>query len=107
MSADNGVYILKTKRTALENPPGTWTNGVENFVYRVAHTNAIDNLQWFESKQIYNLGAYMKDVWGESLVFTTETEATLYAMEMAKGIKVLEYGVQLIDMSEYVFYGDL
>lgn len=37
MSADNGVYVIKTKRTAKEGPKGTWTNRVENFVFRIAH----------------------------------------------------------------------
>jgi len=104
MSADNGIYILKTKRTALENPKDCWTNGKLNYVYRVAYTRAIDNLDYYKEKQPYNLGAYMRDVWGESQVYTTEKEAMLHANTLDR---ILEYGICKIDMSEYVFYGDI
>ncbi len=107
MSADNGIYILKTKRTALESPKGVWTNRVENFVYRIAHAQAIDNLDFYKRKQPYNLGAYMKDVWGKSEVFTDESKALLAAHNLSEEFDYVEYGVQRIDMSEYVFYGDI
>lgn len=107
MSADNGVYVIKTKRTAKEGPKGHWTNRIGNFVYRVAHAQAIDNLEWYKEKQPYNLGAYMKDVWGASEVFDDESAALISAHKLAKSIGYLEYGVNQIDMSEYIFYGDL
>ncbi len=108
MSADNGIYILKTKRTALEKPKGCWTNGKLNYVYRVAYACAIDNLGYYKEKQPYNLGAYMRDVWGESEVFTTEEAAMQYANDLDNSFdSILEYGICKIDMSEYVFYGDI
>lgn len=107
MSADNGIYIIKTKRTALESPKGCWTNGKENFVYRVAHTQAIDNLDYYVKNQTYNLGAYLKDIWGQSEVFTDKEPALAAAHKMADECPILEYGVQMIDLSDYIFYGDV
>lgn len=50
----------------------------------------------------------MRDVWGESEVFTTEKAAMLYASALDNSIDhILEYGICIIDMSEYVFYGDI
>lgn len=106
MSADNGVYILKTKRTAREQPRGRLTPGVENFVYRVAMASAIDNLDYYKQKQQYNLGAYMSDVWGRSNVYDNEQDAVMYAHSVAKE-NYTEYGIKLIDMSEYIFYNDI
>lgn len=117
MSADNGIYVIKTKRTALEEvrefkmncetvKHSSWTNGIENFVYRVAHVQAIDNLDYYKEKQLYNLGAYMHDTWGESEVFTDEGTALVEAHRLAKEIEYVEYGVSVIDMSEHIFYGD-
>lgn len=106
MSADNGVYILKTKRTALEKPQGHWTNGIDNTVYRVAVTSAIDNLDYYRNNKIYNLGAYMREVWGNSKVHDNEQDAVMQAYATSKENHT-EYGVVFIDMSEYVFYGDI
>lgn len=107
MSADNGIYVIKTKRTAKEGPKGHWTNGKENFVYRIAHAQAIDNLDYYIKKQPYNLGAYMVSVWGESEVFTDESAAMISAHKLAKSVGYTEYGVNQIDLSEYIFFNDL
>lgn len=107
MSADNGIYVIKTKRTAMEGPKGHWTNRVENFVFRIAHVQAIDNLEHYKQKEQYNLGAYMKDVWGASDVFTNVADASVAAHKLADSIEYLEYGVNFIDMSDYIFYGDM
>lgn len=106
MSADNGIYILKTKRTALENPKGTWTNNRPNDVWRIAYTSAIDNFDYYKNKAIHNLGAYMFDTWGRSPVYDSADAALGAAKEMADKIDPTEYGINFIDASEYVFYGD-
>lgn len=49
----------------------------------------------------------MKDVWGTSDVFTNVADAAAAAHKLADSIRYLEYGVNFIDMSEYIFYGDL
>jgi hypothetical protein len=72
----------------------------------VAHTQAIDNFEWYETKQLYNLGAYLRDVWGASEVFISEDAALFAAHKLAKQYEVLEYGVSSID-TDYVFYGDM
>lgn len=106
MSADNGVYILKTKRTALEKPQGRWTMGVENYVYRVSVVSAIDNLDYYMHQKTYNLGAYMHEAWGKSMVYSDEKDAMMHANKIDKDY-CTEYGVCFVDMSEYIFYGDI
>lgn len=109
MSADNGIYILKTLRNAIEEPSGVWTawfRGVTNYVYRVACVSAIDNLDYYIQFQPHNAGAYMVDVWGKSPVYTTEEDALAAARSHPLSDQT-EYGIVHIDMSQYVFYGDL
>lgn len=106
MSADNGIYILKTQRTAMEKPPGTWTNNKPNMVWRVAYTSAIDNFDYYEAKAVYNLGAYMLSVWGESTVYHSADDALAAANELAATLPTTEYGVNFVDASKYVFFGD-
>lgn len=54
MSADNTILVIKTKRTALEIAKGVWQNGNENYVYRVAHVQAADNLSYYKTKEELN-----------------------------------------------------
>ncbi len=106
MSADNGVYVLSTISKWKRNN-GVWERReMPVKVYRVAHTSAIDNFDWYKQEQLYNLGHYMFQTWGKSPVYETEEEALLAAHAMAKGIEILEYGVSCID-TEYIFPGEL
>lgn len=107
MSADNGIYILSTIRNRRETSPGCWERGEQHRVYRVAHAQAIDNFEWYENNEPYNLGAYMVETWGKSLVYTTFEAALHAAEELAKTIDYLEYGVTAMTNRQYVFYGDL
>lgn len=104
MSADNGIYILKTIRAHKKDGIG-WVKADPHPVYRVAHASAIDNFDWYQQNQSYNLGAYMKDVWGSSPVFEDSQEAVNYASHMEKELSILEYGICRID-TNYIFYGD-
>lgn len=91
MSADNGVYILKTR-------------GREEgqFEYRVTHAQAIDNLN-------YNAltGKDQKDFIPEEAfayfdgceVFSQEEAAFAQAKQIAKDYPLLEYGICLLDFS--------
>ena len=106
MSSDNGVYILKTKRNRLEERPGVWTKHQEHFVYRIAYASAVDNFDYIKDNQLYNLGAYMKEVWGKSKVYLDEGIATLAAEQLSESIDYTEYGVVEIDASDMIFYGD-
>lgn len=119
MSADNGIYILKTKRTRVQEiwkssiidgqpvSVHAWTEAKDHFVYRVAHTTAIDNFGYYKEKQLYNLGAYMKDIWGNSPVFLEWSEALNYANKIEKTFEFTEYGICDIDASDMIFYGDM
>lgn len=110
MSADNGIYILSTIRKMKEDRPGEWQKCEPYRVYRVAHAQAIDNFDWYSEKEPHNLGAYMKEVWGRSEVFTDRDAAHKRAVEILEEIYSenlpVEYGIQFID-TDLVFYGDM
>lgn len=108
MSADNGVYILRTiRRRKFAN--GAWTAAPEHFVYRVAYAGAIDNFFHYKETDPSNLGAYLLDIWGKSRVYENKQEASdaAYAMlgELEKTMYV-EYGVGMIE-ADIVFYKDM
>lgn len=105
MSADNGIYILSTMRSRRETRPGVSETCAPHKVYRVAHAQAIDNFSWFEKYQPHNMGAYMRDVWGDSAVYEKKAQALSHASELAKLFIVLEYGIVSIDTT-LIFYGD-
>lgn len=89
MSADNGIYILKT-------------NGNK---FRVAETCAIDNLDWYKTNDPYNLGVYLHDVFGDSPVFNNEKAASDFAFQIAKK-GWTEYGICFINLDDYRFLED-
>lgn len=107
MSADNGIYVLVTKRTRTQENGVIINDGKEHLVYRVAHVQAIDNFGWYQENQNYNLGAYMKETWGASEVYDNPDKAFSKAYELAKKQPVLEYGIQVIDAKDMIFYGDM
>ena len=79
--------------------------------WRVAHAQAIDNLDWYAENQPYNLGAYVHDIFKKSPPFTSQEDAMKYAVELSQNYNILEYGIVVIDMSEltgreFIFYGD-
>lgn len=79
MSADNGIYILKTTanhRRSNENGCEMWTRTDSPIsVWRVAHVQGIDNLGWYLENEIYNLGFYLHSEFGDSPIFYSENEA--------------------------------
>lgn len=107
MSADNGIYILVTKRTRTQNNGVIINDGKEHKVYRIAHVQAIDNFDWYKANQLHNLGAYMKDVWGASIVYHDEDAAVIAANKLQKEVGYTEYGINTIDATDMVFYGDM
>lgn len=85
MSADNGIYILET-------------DGPE---YRVAHLQAVENINWNESlgredssddTAIDNASR----MWKGSAVHTSRQTALMEADKMARDCPVLEYGISFI-----------
>lgn len=108
MSADNCIAILHTKERFkitdyYEGQPSAWANLFDNpiDVWRVVHTQGIDNFDWYEQNQLYMLGKYMVDVWGKSPVFYDENEALKYADELEAKVKFTEYGQIFIDGTKY------
>ncbi|MFZ2494816.1 MAG: hypothetical protein WAW60_03545 [Candidatus Saccharimonadales bacterium] len=98
MSADNGVYVLRTRR-----PDGT-------LEYRVAHRQNIENIYWDEKSERY--GAQLNPEWtrkffGGSEVFTDLAKVFQAAgnllMEQMEDFGYVEYGLKLLDHSEQVF----
>ena len=107
MSADNGVYILLTKDTHKKIGDNTWqkTFGKGVLAFRVAHAQAIDNLEWYEREQPYNVGYYLNSVFGDSVVYYDIAAAESAANKIARELPILEYGVQLIERRQYSFPG--
>jgi len=105
MSADNGIYILKTVRTRKQEG-NEWVRTEPYPVYRVSDASAIDNFDWYKTNQPYNIGGYMKDIWGDCKVYENEQEAINHATQLEKVIPMLECGICRID-TDYIFYGDI
>lgn len=109
MSADNGVYILRTY-THYVKDGNIVTYVKKKFpVWRVAYASAIDNLDHYKKDQPENVGAYLYDVWKDSEVSLTQDEAFSSARSIASGVQAdgqhLEYGIVLIE-TDYTFYRD-
>jgi len=91
MSADNGIYILKTA-------------GPE---FRVAHLQSIDNLYLDDNgRRITDFSALAENarkMFGRQIIVKDETRAFKVARVLANKVRhdfgFLEYGIQLIDFS--------
>lgn len=104
MSADNGVYVLGTVRDRRQEGRATVTCKPYK-VYRIAHAQAIDNFEYYQHDQTYNLGCYMQEIWGQSKVYTTKEDALKEAHNVARLIENLEYGVVVIE-TDFKMYHD-
>lgn len=118
MSADNGVYILKTsdnfKLVKCPLSDGSIIFVHENkknnpiTAYRVTIASAIENFDWYKTNQIYMLGHYMSEVWGKSPVFYKASEAYEYAKQIEQEYKDrnfygTEYGINVVHATEFSF----
>ena len=104
MSADNGVYILETtdrQKHINEFSTERVDNGIS--AYRVAHAQGIDDLEWYESFEPYNIGFYMHEIFGKSKVYYSFEEALNKAQDIENKIGYTEYGIRSIDASMYSF----
>ena len=98
MSADNGIYILKTqaKNPIIES----------DFEYRVAHVMGVDNIYYNVDTGKYEEDFIPQEVFrcfGDCQVFVSEAEALLFAHKRAKEYSVLEYGVSILNHPNQVF----
>lgn len=85
MSADNGIYILKTPC-------------IDSFEYRVSHAQAIENLYWENGKKCdFVTDEGMRSIFDEAPIFKQEKHAWDWAISQSKKYPILEYGVSLIE----------
>jgi len=89
MSADNGIYVLKTPVT----------EGANKFEYRVIHAQAIENLNWEEKKPGEGNPKEIVRYYFGTTVYNNAEKALEVAEEMANEIlnddfcPILEYGI--------------
>lgn len=88
MSADNGIYILKTKDQ-----------------YRVAHLQAIDNVSWSiidknwqnnDSVRVKCVPTRVVEMWGNCKFTRSKEKALRLAHKWASSLPICEYGVNII-----------
>ena len=85
MSADNGIYILKTKDQ-----------------YRVAHLQAIDNVYWsaISGEQEEVVSTRVVEMWGDCKFTRSASKALNIACKWARELPICEYGVCIIEYDE-------
>lgn len=105
MSADNGIYILVTKDSHKKTSKHYWKNtfGKGVVAYRVAEAGAVDNLEWYEKNQPYNIGYWLHATFGASEPVYTLEEAREQAMMLEKHVGYTEYGINTIERLQYNF----
>lgn len=81
MSADNGIYILKTKDQ-----------------YRVAHLQAIENVYWsaIDGSHDKCVPTRVVEMWGECKFTRDASKALSMANKWASKLPICEYGVNVI-----------
>ena len=90
MSADNGVYILRTPKD-------------DGYEYRVAHLQAVENYLWDENsnQETDDEDVHIENarrMWAGSPVFTEESRVFSLAFEIYAELDICEYGVSIIDI---------
>ena len=99
MSADNGIYVLKTR-----TPIGS--NTAHLYEYRVAHLQGIDNIYYDvatggHQSDFIPEEAYM--YFKECQVIYDGAQAIMYAHKLAEQQVVLEYGVSVLRHEDQAF----
>lgn len=107
MSANNGIYVLVTEDKAILREGDTHYQYLPKdttvTAYRVAHISAIENFDYFEKHQPYNIGFYMNECWGKSTVYYDKDEAMKAAQFYHDLLNVCEYGINVIERPQYRF----
>ncbi len=91
MSADNGIYILKTPAPPVKN--GNYYTNQGKKEYRVAHCQAIDNIEYSD--------LYLPCYFGDSPVFDNYEDALELAVQIEKDLEICEYGICDIEKDCY------
>lgn len=89
MSADNGVYILKTPARPIQHGLGFYINQHGKFEFRVAHCQAIDNIDYSD--------LYMPLLFADSEVFESKEQALEEARKIYDSLDICEYGICTIE----------
>lgn len=101
MSADNGIYVLASKKADTANGADFLID-----VWRVAHAQAIENFDYYREWKPDELDKCLKNVWGKSKVFTSYGDALIAAHTLADDCPMLEYGVSVLNLGDHRFPGD-
>ena len=88
MSADNGVYILKTPARPIKDGD-CYTNRHGVYEYRISHCQAIDNLDYSD--------LYVVAYFADSEIFYDEQEASKKAAELHDELGWTEYGICFVE----------
>ncbi len=106
MSADNTIIILGTYSQWDKQPNGMRNNLFKaRKVYRVAHVQGWDQLEYLKQHQPYNVGAYLLQCFKDSKIHEDLKEAMYAANDLLLTIGYVEYGIQVLD-TDYILYGD-
>lgn len=89
MSADNGIYILRSPISDIHTG---------EYEYRVAHAMAIENITYRPDRGDFNTLA-IKQYFAKCQIFRDRTEALVEADRSAQKCMILEYGIQFIHIS--------
>lgn len=97
MSADNGIYILKTPARPVKIN-NCYHNRHGSFEYRVAHAQAIDNVDYSD--------LYLPLIFGASVVHADSDKAMQEAIKLEEQMSEeygfgTEYGVSIIEKNVY------
>ncbi len=111
MSADNGIYILKTRCVGLQAPFAN--NDPQKVIapfyeYRVLHAQCIGNIYYrvetqSDQDQTNFVPEMTYDYFKECQPLYDERQALIYAHRLADQTSILEYGVEILDHGEQVF----
>lgn len=90
MSADNGIYILKTPKN-------------DGFEYRVEHLQSIENLDWDENICGYTREDNIRiinarEMFSDAKVFDNEKDALQFAADLHKELGWTEYGICFLEI---------
>jgi hypothetical protein len=89
MSADNGIYILKTNKPYIrEGNILYWQDGHD---YRVTYCTNIEDIDYSH--------LYLPVLFGDSLVFSSYEQAFEYAEKLSLNYDYLEYGISMVTRS--------
>lgn len=86
MSADNGIYILRTNKPYIRDGNALYPQ--EGYEYRVAHCQNIEDIDYSD--------LYLPVLFGDSHIFYSYIQAWEYATDLSQNYDYLEYGISSV-----------